>query len=92
MKEVLKHGSHCNLEMQRVELCLIIALIGQSKETFCALLNLLCLFSFAGVNSKDIESVRTVQSRKTNPKGDMIGVQLCQSTEMKRINCSPSAS
>lgn len=67
---------------------LIIALTGQSEETFCAVLNPSYLFPFEAVDSKDIESVRTVQSRKKKPKGDMIGVQLCQSIEVKGINFS----
>lgn len=71
---------------------LIIALTGHSEETFRALLNPSYLFSFEAVDSKDIESVRTVQSRKRKPKGDTIGVQLCRSIEMKGVNCSPGAS
>lgn len=75
-----------------VKLRLIIALTGQSEETFCALLNPSYLFSVEAVDSKDVESVRTVQTRKRKRRGDMIGVQLRWSIGMKRINCTPCAS
>lgn len=44
IEEVLKHSFFCDLDTQRVNLCLIIALTGQSKKTFCDLLCPLYVF------------------------------------------------